>query len=80
MLNCETVNICTNNCIICPYSKMKREKTIMSQKIFEKVLHDYSEIGGGYLTLTPKNGEFFLDNLLPGRLSALDNYPKVRRL
>ena len=80
MLACETVNTCTNSCIICPYEKMTREKATMSMVMFEKVLHDYSEIGGGCLTLTPKNGEVFLDNLLEERLELLDKYPKIKYL
>ena len=80
MLACETVNTCTNSCIICPYEKMTREKATMSIIMFEKVLHDYSAIGGGCLTLTPKNGEVFLDNLLEERLELLDKYPKIKYL
>lgn len=77
MLNCETINICTNNCIICPYGKMTREKEIMPLKLFEKVLHDYSDINGGYLSLTPKNGEIFLDRYLKERLNMIGNYKKI---
>ena len=80
MLACETVNICTNSCIICPYEKMTREKATMSIEMFEKVLHDYSEIGGGCLTLTPKSGEVFLDNQLEERLLLLDKYNSIKIL
>jgi MoaA/NifB/PqqE/SkfB family radical SAM enzyme len=80
MLACETVNICTNSCIICPYEKMTRKKTTMSIELFEKVLHDYSAMGGGCLTLTPKSGEVFLDTLLEARLSLLDTYPRIQSL
>ena len=77
MLDCETINTCTNNCIICAYGTMKRDKMIMPMQRFEKVLHDYSEMGGGFLSLTPK-GEIFLDPFLLERLSLLENYPKIR--
>jgi radical SAM protein with 4Fe4S-binding SPASM domain len=80
MLLCETVNICSNDCIICPYGMMTRKKTTMSMDVFEKVLSDYSDMGGGYLSLTPKNGEVFLDKLLVERLSLLDKYPKIKGL
>jgi hypothetical protein len=59
---------------------MTREKATMSMAMFEKVLQDYSEIGGGCLTLTPKNGEVFLDNRLEERLSLLDKYPMIKYL
>jgi radical SAM protein with 4Fe4S-binding SPASM domain len=78
MVVCETVNICTNDCIICAHSKMTRPKTTMSLKTFEKVLHDYSEMGGGYLSLTPKSGEIFLDDFIMDRLKLAKKYPKIR--
>lgn len=80
MLLCETTNICTNNCIICAYGKMKREKMTMPLKLFEKVLRDYSEIGGGFLSLTPKAGDVFCDNLLPMRLALIKKYPAIKAL
>lgn len=77
MLDCETINTCTNDCIICAYGKMRRKKTIMPMKRFEKVLHDYSEMGGGYLSLTPR-GEIFLDPFLIERMSLLEKYPRIK--
>jgi len=77
MLDCETINTCTNDCIICAYGMMKRDKTVMPLERFEKVLHDYSDMGGGYLSLTPR-GEIFLDPLLVERLSLRDKYPKIK--
>jgi radical SAM protein with 4Fe4S-binding SPASM domain len=77
MLDCETINTCTNDCIICAYGKMKRKKTIMPMERFEKVLHDYSEMGGGYLSLTPR-GEIFLDPFLMERISLLEKYPRIK--
>lgn len=80
MLECETVNICTNDCIICPYGRMKRKKETMSLELFEKVLRDYSAIGGGYLSLTPKAGDIFCDNLLEQRLELVKSYPAISGL
>ena len=77
MLNCEITNNCTNDCIICAHRNMKRKKMIMPMNLFEKVLHDYSEIGGGYISLTPR-GEIFLDPFLVERLNLLDKYPKIK--
>jgi radical SAM protein with 4Fe4S-binding SPASM domain len=77
MIICETVNICSNECIICPYSKMTRKKEIMPLKLFEKVLRDYSEMGGGKLSLTPMVGDIFLDKFLPERLAMIKKYPKI---
>jgi radical SAM protein with 4Fe4S-binding SPASM domain len=56
---------------------MKRNKIIMPIERFEKVLHDYSEMGGGYLSLTPR-GELFLDPILVERVSLIDKYPRIK--
>ena len=77
MLDCETINTCTNDCIVCAYGMMKREKLVMPLERFEKVLRDYSDIGGGYLSLSPR-GEIFLDPLLVKRITILDKYPKIK--
>ena len=80
MLICETVNICNNDCIICAHSIMKRAKKTMSLESFKKVLHDYSEIGGGKLSLTPMIGDIFLDKFLLERLKMVQQYSKVTGL
>jgi radical SAM protein with 4Fe4S-binding SPASM domain len=77
MLLCETVNICNNNCVICAYGKMTRRKETMSLELFEKVLRDYSEMGGGKLSLTPVVGDIFMDKLLVERLDLIKRYPKI---
>jgi MoaA/NifB/PqqE/SkfB family radical SAM enzyme len=77
MLDCETINTCTNDCIICAYGMMKRDKIVMPLERFEKVLNDYSSMGGGYLSLTPR-GEVFLDPLLMERISLLNKYPRIK--
>ena len=80
MIICETVNICCNDCIICPYSKMTRKKEIMPLELFEKVLHDYSDMGGGKLSLTPKVGDIFFDKFLLERLYLIKKYSKITGL
>jgi len=80
MVICETVNICCNDCVICPYSTMTRKKEVMSLELFEKLLEDYSAMGGGKLSLTPKMGDIFFDTLLPRRLELVRNFPKITGL
>lgn len=77
MVVCETVNICSNSCIICPYGTMTRKKEVMPLELFEKLLKDYSAMGGGQLSLTPRAGEIFLDPLLTSRLDLIGNYKKI---
>jgi radical SAM protein with 4Fe4S-binding SPASM domain len=78
MLICETVNICNNDCIICPYSQHERFKGHMPMELFDRVLSEYASIGGGYLSLTPMVGEVFLDRLLAERIAAATACPAIR--
>lgn len=80
MLICETVNICNYNCIFCSYSMMTRKKSIMPMELFEHVLKEYTEIGGGFLSLTPMLGDIFLDKLLLERLRLIKKYPSIKNL
>lgn len=73
----ETVNICNNDCIICPYSSQTRKKQQMSMTLFSKIVSDYVEIGGGPVGLTPMVGEIFLDKSLPDRLKILREAPTI---
>jgi radical SAM protein with 4Fe4S-binding SPASM domain len=68
LLICETVNICNNDCVICPYGAHDRKKSVMPMPLFAKVVRDYAEMGGGTLSLTPTVGEVFLDKHLPERI------------
>ncbi len=79
-LFCETVNLCNNACIICAYDRQTRAKGTMSLELFEKVLKDYSEIGGGHLSLTPVVGDGLLDRHLVERLRRCESYPLIRGL
>jgi hypothetical protein len=67
-ISIETVNLCNNDCVICPYSAQTRPRRTMALPLFQKVLEDYAEIGGGAISLTPLVGEVFLDQLLGERL------------
>lgn len=77
MLACETVNSCNNLCIVCAYEPQKRPKRTMSLSLFEKVLRDYSELGGGYLSLTPLTGDILMDKHLLARFEVLKRYPAI---
>ncbi|MFA5265937.1 MAG: radical SAM protein, partial [Opitutaceae bacterium] len=78
MLICETVNVCNNDCMVCAYSSMGREKQHMSMALFEKVLNDYAAMGGGAFSLTPVVGDVLLDRHLLDRLHLLKKYPTIR--
>lgn len=80
MIHIETVNICNHNCIFCAQNLNKDGKEIMSLELFSKILSDYEDLGGGYISLTPSPGEIFLDPLLEERLRLVDKFPKVTGL
>lgn len=80
MLKCETVNMCTYECVFCPHVKMDREKKVMEMDLFEKVLGDYSRMGGGMLCLTPTTGDVFLDPHLLERVGAVKKYENITNL
>ena len=77
MLTIETINICNNACIICPYTVHTRARKTMTMAIFRKLVDEYASIGGGPISLTPMMGEVFLDKLLPQRLLLLRARPEI---
>jgi MoaA/NifB/PqqE/SkfB family radical SAM enzyme len=76
-MQCETVNTCNNLCVICPYPHETRARTVMPMPLFERVLADYSAMGGGYLSLTPVTGDVLLDRHLLQRLDLIAKYPRI---
>lgn len=80
MLVIETINICNNDCIICPYSSQSRKKQTMPLDLFAKILRDYEELGGGALSLTPLVGDVFADKLLMKRIEMIKSCKSVDRL
>ena len=79
-LQCETVNVCNNLCVICAYPQEARQRAVMPMEVFEKVLHDYSQMGGGYMSMTPVTGDILLDKYLLQRLERIRCYPRIREI
>lgn len=77
MISIETINICNNDCVICPYSAQTRQRSTMPQSLFKKIVRDYVEIGGGPVSLTSAVGEAFLDKHLLDRLAVLKDTPLI---
>lgn len=77
-LHITTVNICNLNCRICAYSKTSRNKTIMSNDVFFKILNQATNFGFDIFNLTPMNGEVFVDKHFIEKLEILENHPKVK--
>lgn len=77
IIRIETINICNYSCIFCGKQHAKRKKEIMDLKLFEKIIKDYCDIGGGYISLTPQIGEIFSDPLLIERMNIIKKYDKI---
>ena len=80
LLKIETINACNARCVFCPYEKMKRKKTILSEALYKKALSDYSELDGGPVSLTPVVGDFLLDPDVCSRLRIAREYQAITDL
>jgi len=76
-LSIETTNICNARCVFCAYPKMRRKKRTMSADLFEKIVRDYDDMGGGAIGLTPIVGDVLLDGQLVDRLRLLRRSPSI---
>jgi MoaA/NifB/PqqE/SkfB family radical SAM enzyme len=79
-LHLETVNICNLKCLICPYVSMQREKETMSTELFEAIVSDYVDMGGGDVGLTPSVGDIFLDKRIADRVRYLRMRPEIKSI
>lgn len=77
LLICETVNVCNQDCVFCPYSQQTRAKGIMPMDLFERVVSQYAEMGGGILSVTPMVGDILLDRHLLSRIEILNRAKPV---
>jgi MoaA/NifB/PqqE/SkfB family radical SAM enzyme len=80
ILQIETINVCNATCVFCAYSSMTRKKGVMSVSLFEKIVKEYAEMGGGPVSLTPVVGDALLDPHLMERLRILDSHPEINQI
>lgn len=76
-LNIETVNICNARCYFCAYPKSNRKKEEMPLDLYEKIIREYSEMGGGALDFSPITGDFFLDSKCLERIRIARRHPNI---
>jgi len=67
-LRIETCNVCNANCIFCAYQYQKRNKIIMSEEMYNKIIDDYNYMGGGNLGLVPVAGDPLVDPMILSRI------------
>ncbi len=77
-LHIEGTNICNAKCNFCAYPKMARVKEIMPMEEFRRIVDQYTEMGGKYVSLTPIVGEPFVDRYLFDRLDDLNRRPEIQ--
>ena len=80
LLRIETINVCNAACAFCSYREMKRKKGVMSMALFEKIVKDYADMGGGPVSLTPVQGDALLDPHLLDRVRRLEEDPKINQI
>jgi len=80
ILQIETINVCNAACIFCGYKSMKRKKGVMSMPLFQKIVKDYAEMGGGPVSFTPVGGDALLDPHLIERLRLLETHREIGQI
>ncbi len=73
-INVETINKCPLKCVFCCNRIYKRENTVMDNKLFEDIVRQYCEMGGGAIGLGSMQSDFFSDALLLDRIRILKKY------
>jgi len=76
-LNIETTNACNARCCFCAYRKSRRKKEEMPIDLYEKIVAEYAEMGGGALLFTPITGDFFLDSKCIERIKIARKYSNI---
>ncbi|MCP6757924.1 MAG: radical SAM protein [Fischerella sp. CENA71] len=77
-LHIEATNICNAKCTFCAYPKMERKKELMLMEEFRKIVDQYVNMGGKYVSLTPIVGDPFVDRYLFDRLDYLNQRSEIR--
>lgn len=76
-INIETISYCPLKCKFCCNRLYDRERIVMNNKTFEKIIRQYCEIwGGGALGINSMHSEFFSDPRLLERIRIIKKYKK----
>lgn len=74
----ETTTLCNSRCVFCVYRKIKRQKTIMTMALFEKICCEYEVLGGGYIGFNPLLSDPLVDPFFMERIRYLaDHHPRL---
>ena len=76
-INIETYAFCPMKCVFCCNRKYDRKHSLMSIRLFEKIVKEYCNLfGGGALGIGAMQSEFLSDPLLLERIKVLKRYKK----
>ena len=73
-INIEVVNGCPLKCVFCRNQFSDRDYSVMKMDLFQKIVTEYIEIGGGALGLSSMLSDVFMDSLLMERLRFLKSF------
>ena len=74
-INVETYSFCPMKCKFCCNRLFKRDKILMSNELFEKIVKEYCEIwGGGTIGIGSMQSDFLTDPKLIERIDILNKY------
>lgn len=77
-LKIEITNACNARCNFCAYKKMTRPKVNIDEKIFDKVVKEYIDMGGNSIALAPIVGEVLLNRNIIKYAKQLKEHPKIK--
>lgn len=73
-INIETTNICPMKCAFCCNRVYQRPLTVMDLALFEDIVRQYYQLGGGALGLSSMQSDLFSDPMLLKRIKILKKY------
>jgi MoaA/NifB/PqqE/SkfB family radical SAM enzyme len=79
-VNIELTNICNANCVFCAYQYQTRQKRVMSDEVYKKILDDYCEIGGGELLMQVVVGDPAIDPKFIERIRDARARPEITNI
>lgn len=75
-INIETINMCPLKCVFCCNRVYNREPVVMDNMLFEDIIKQYCDMGGGALGLSSMQSDFFSDPLLMDRMRIIKKFKK----
>jgi len=79
-VNIETTNTCVLKCRFCCNRLYKRSHKVMDMQLFQKICHEYADIGGGVLGISSMQSDVGSDLLLFERLTFLEQFGSTFQL